>query len=89
MELSRKFDDFEGDTVLLSKDEIEQQLKDAEKAGRLTQLNKDDIAFQLERVRNFAQAQKDSHKEFEVELFPGVRGKLLLLKEWYTVVSTK
>ena len=65
-ELSAKFDRWEPDSFRLGEREIE---------GCLSQLTKrdiDDIAFAQEQVRKFAQIQRDSMKDVEVETLPGV-----------------
>jgi len=65
-ELAKKFDNWpEGKSLLLSKDEIQQQI------SVLSQKEKDDIDYQQERVRKFAQAQLEHTKNFEMEISPG------------------
>ena len=49
-ELTKKFDNYEGD-ILVSKSKIEEISK------KLSQKNKDDIKFSYDRVRKFAEAQ--------------------------------
>ena len=44
----------------------------AQAAAELPQKVKDDIRFSYDRVRGFAEAQRDSLREFEVELSPGL-----------------
>ena len=65
-ELTKKFDNYEGD-ILVSKSKIEEISK------KLSQKNKDDIKFSYDRVRKFAEAQlKNYGKDFEVELSKGL-----------------
>ncbi len=65
-ELSKKFDNYEGD-VIVSKEKIEEIKKN------LDQKTKDDIQFSHERVRKFAEAQlKNYGQDFEVELSDGL-----------------
>ncbi len=65
-ELSEKFDNYSPASFRLSQDQIDDlihQLTDRELA---------DIKFAQEQVRNFAQAQRDSMLDIEVETLPGV-----------------
>jgi len=65
-ELSEKFDNYSPASFKLSQQEIEDlmaQLSDRELA---------DIKFAQEQVRNFAQAQRDTMLDLEVETLPGV-----------------
>ncbi len=65
-ELSEKFDNYSPASFRLSQDQIEDlisQLSDRELA---------DIKFAQEQVRNFAQAQRNSMLDIEVETLPGV-----------------
>lgn len=62
---TRKFDNWHGDIV------VSQQDIDAAAANVPEQLKKD-IQFAYERVRDFAQAQRNSLSEFETELSPGL-----------------
>jgi sulfopropanediol 3-dehydrogenase len=65
-EISAKFDKWNPPAFRLSEQEIE---------GCLSQLSKqaiDDIKFAQTQVRNFAQAQRSSIKDIEVETLPGV-----------------
>ena len=65
-ELTKKFDNYEGD-ILVSKSKIEEISK------KLSQKNKDDIKFSYDRVRKFAEAQlKNYGQDFEVELSKGL-----------------
>ena len=65
IELTRKFDKYEGNIVVTQED-----IKAA--AAKVPEQLKKDIKFAYDRVRDFAQAQKDSMKEFETELSPGL-----------------
>src|SRR5437762_2897270 len=64
--LSTKFDDWSPANFRLSEPEIERAI--AEVARR----DLDDIRFAQAQVRNFAQKQKDTLKDLEVETLPGV-----------------
>jgi len=65
-EISRKFDNYEGD-VIVSQEKIEEVIKS------LDQKVKDDVQFSYDRVRNFAEHQlKHLNNNFEVELSPGL-----------------
>ena len=62
---AKELDGFTGD-VIVSKEKIKN-------AGKLVpQKLKDDIHFAHERIKKFAEAQKNSIKEFETELSPGL-----------------
>jgi sulfopropanediol 3-dehydrogenase len=64
LEYTRRLDGFSGE-VLVSPEAIE-------RAGRaISQKLKDDIRFAYDRVRSFAEHQRQSLGEFEVELSPG------------------
>jgi sulfopropanediol 3-dehydrogenase len=63
---SRKFDGWEPQDFKLSRAEIEAARK------ALSPRELDDIAFAQKQIRNFAQAQRDSMKDVEVETMPGV-----------------
>ncbi|MGB0958107.1 MAG: histidinol dehydrogenase, partial [Litorivicinus sp.] len=65
-EYTAKFDKYEGQTLRLSREEIDACYKE------LTQENLDDIAFAQTQVRNFAQIQRDSMLDVEQETLPGV-----------------
>ena len=65
-ELSVKFDKWDREDYRLSQADIEACM------GQLTQRDLDDIAFAQTQVRNFAQHQRDSIKDIEVETLPGV-----------------
>jgi sulfopropanediol 3-dehydrogenase len=65
-EYSEKFDNWSPESYRLDRDAID-ACYDA-----LTDQEKDDIRFAQEQVRNFAQIQRDSMKDVEVETLPGV-----------------
>jgi len=65
-ELSAKFDNWSPERFRLSDDEI------ASAVRSLSQGQLDDIQFAQAQVRNFAQAQRDSIRDIEVETLPGV-----------------
>src|SRR6195256_4528712 len=65
-ELSAKFDQWDRKDYRLTDAEI----KDC--VAQLSKLNIDDIKFAQEQVRNFAQHQRNSMKDIEVETLPGV-----------------
>ena len=65
-EYSEKFDNWSPDSYRLSRAEIDACYDE------LTEQEKDDIRFAQEQVRNFAQIQRDSMKDVEVETLPGV-----------------
>jgi sulfopropanediol 3-dehydrogenase len=65
-ELSKKFDNWSPTSFLLSQKEIEACV------NSLSQGQVDDIRFAQKQVRNFAQIQRDSLKDVEVETMPGV-----------------
>ena len=65
-ELSEKFDGYAPASFRLSQDEIDGLI------AELTPRELDDIKFAQEQVRNFAQAQRDSMRDIEVEPIPGV-----------------
>ncbi|MCK0166510.1 histidinol dehydrogenase [Jannaschia sp. S6380] len=65
-ELSQKFDDYAPDSFRLSRDEIDALM------AELSERELADIRFAQEQVRNFAQAQRDSMLDIEVETMPGV-----------------
>ena len=66
LELSRKFDGWERPDFRLSQAEIDACL------AQLTDQALSDIAFAQTQVRNFAQRQKDTMLDLEVETLPGV-----------------
>ena len=63
---SRKFDNWDPEDFRLSRDQITAARK------QLSARQIDDIAFAQKQVRNFAQIQRDSMKDVEVETYPGV-----------------
>jgi sulfopropanediol 3-dehydrogenase len=63
---SRQFDGWEPQDFRLSRAEIEAARK------ALSPRELDDIAFAQKQIRNFAQAQRDSMKDVEIETMPGV-----------------
>ena len=65
-EYSEKFDNWSPDSYRLSRAEIDLCY------DQLTEQEKGDIRFAQEQVRNFAQIQRDSMKDVEVETLPGV-----------------
>ena len=65
-ELSEKFDRFSPASFRLSEGEIESL------TNRVSTRDMDDIRFAQEQVRKFAQAQRDSMLDIEVETLPGV-----------------
>ena len=65
-ELSVKFDQWDRKDYRLTDAEIKDCL------SQLSQRNLDDIKFAQEQVRNFAQHQRESMKDIEVETLPGV-----------------
>ena len=66
-ELSEKFDKWSPKSFQLSSADIEKLV------GSLSKETVDDIKFAQKQVRNFAQIQKDSIRDVEVETLPGVR----------------
>jgi len=65
-DLSEKFDNYSPPSFRLSPQEIDELI------GRLTDRELADIRFAQEQVRNFAQAQRNSMLDIEVETLPGV-----------------
>ena len=65
-ELSRKFDNWSPPSFKLTADEIERAIAQVRKRDL------DDIKFAQAQVRNFAQQQKATLRELEVETLPGV-----------------
>jgi sulfopropanediol 3-dehydrogenase len=62
---ARKLDRWDGEIVV-----GRQQMEAA--ASRVSETLKEDIRASHDRVKRFAEAQRDSHREFEVELSPGL-----------------
>ncbi|MCP9482517.1 histidinol dehydrogenase [Shimia sp. CNT1-13L.2] len=65
-ELSEKFDNYSPESFRLSQAQIDELI------GQLTDRELEDIKFAQAQVRNFAQAQRDSMLDIEVETLPGV-----------------
>ncbi len=65
-EYAKKFDNYEAESFRLSPEQIKAAY------DRLDQSVIDDIKFAQDQVRNFAQIQRDSMKDVEVETLPGV-----------------
>ncbi len=65
-ELSAKFDKYEPANFRLSESEIDAAV------SKVARRDLEDIRFAQTQVRNFAQAQKDSMRDIEVETLPGV-----------------
>ncbi len=65
-ELSAKFDDYTPASFRLSETDIESLM------GQVGARDLEDIRFAQEQVRNFAQAQRDSMLDTEIETLPGV-----------------
>ncbi|WP_085902052.1 histidinol dehydrogenase [Kiloniella majae] len=65
-ELSIKFDNYDRQTYRLSQDEIDDLI------AKVTPRDLEDIKFAQEQVVKFAQAQRDSMLDIEVETMPGV-----------------
>ena len=65
-ELANKFDGYDRDSYRLSEEEIEAII------AKVSPEDMADIRFAQEQVRNFAQAQRDSMLDIEVETLPGV-----------------
>ncbi len=65
-EYSRKFDNWDPTDFRLSRDQI------TAARNQLSAREIEDIAFAQKQVRNFAQIQRDSMKDVEVETYPGV-----------------
>lgn len=65
-ELANKFDGYDRDSYRLSEDEIQAII------AKVSPEDMADIRFAQEQVRNFAQAQRDSMLDIEVETLPGV-----------------
>ncbi len=65
-ELAVKFDKYDRDSYRLSEDEIQAII------AKVSPREMADIEFAQEQVRNFAQAQRDSMVDIEVETLPGV-----------------
>ncbi len=64
--LSKKFDDYTPDSFRLSEADIEALI------AQLTERELKDIKFAQAQIRNFAQAQRDTMLDLEIETMPGV-----------------
>lgn len=71
-EYAKKLDNWSGD-ILVTPEEMERRTKD------IPAEIKRDIEFAADQVRRFAEAQRDSIREFQVELYPGVTAGQRLL----------
>lgn len=65
-ELSQRFDDWAPETFRLTEQQIETAM------GKVAKRDLEDIKFAQAQVRNFAQHQRDSLQDIEVETLPGV-----------------
>ena len=65
-EFAKKFDNYTPESFKLSQAEIDNLI------NQVSKQDLDDIKFAQEQVRNFAQAQRDSMQDIEVETMPGV-----------------
>lgn len=65
-EMAVKFDGYDRDSYRLTQDEIDALM------AQVSERDMADIKFAQEQVRNFAQAQRDSMVDIEVETLPGV-----------------
>jgi len=65
-EFAEKFDNYTPESFKLSQSEIDSLIQ------QVSPQDLEDIKFAQEQVRNFAQAQRDSMKDIEVETMPGV-----------------
>src|SRR4029079_3044884 len=65
-ELSKKFDNWEPNDFRLSPAEVEKAI------SQVSKRDLEDIKFAQAQVRNFAQKQRDTMKDLEVETLPGV-----------------
>jgi sulfopropanediol 3-dehydrogenase len=65
-DLSEKFDKYSPPSFRLSPSEIEALM------GKVSARDMDDIRFAQAQVRNFAQAQRDSMRDIEIETLPGI-----------------
>ena len=66
LELSEKFDNFSPETFRLSKNDIENAIK------AVSERDLEDIKFAQKQIRNFAEKQKASLNDIELETIPGV-----------------
>ena len=65
-DLAHKFDNYVPDNFRLSESDVQHLI------GKVSKRDLDDIKFAQTQVRNFAQAQRDSMKDIEIETMPGV-----------------
>jgi sulfopropanediol 3-dehydrogenase len=65
-ELSAKFDNYEPESFRLAASEIEAALQ------KVSSRDMDDIKFAQKQIRTFAEAQRDSMSDIEIETMPGV-----------------
>jgi sulfopropanediol 3-dehydrogenase len=65
-DLSKKFDNWAPESFRLTPQEVERAV------GQVSKRDLDDIKFAQAQVRNFAQKQKDTMRDLEVETLPGV-----------------
>jgi sulfopropanediol 3-dehydrogenase len=65
-EFAKKFDNYTPESFKLSQEEIDNLI------NQVSKQDLEDIKFAQEQVRNFAQAQRDSMQDIEVETMPGV-----------------
>ena len=65
-ELSQKFDNWSPANFKLTESEVDRAI------GQVAKRDLDDIKFAQAQVRNFAQEQKETLRELEVETLPGV-----------------
>ncbi|MEX2617677.1 MAG: histidinol dehydrogenase [Alphaproteobacteria bacterium] len=65
-ELSQRFDNWSPETFRLSEQDIETAM------GKVAKRDIEDITFAQAQVRNFAQHQRDSMRDLEVETLPGI-----------------
>ena len=65
-DLSRQFDNWSPPSFKLAPDEIDRAI------GQMRKRDLDDIKFAQAQVRNFAQKQKETLRDLEVETLPGV-----------------
>ena len=66
LEYSKKFDNFQPDTISVSKDEVKAAY------GRVAPETVDCLKFSAERIRNFAEHQRGCIKELSYDISPGV-----------------
>ena len=65
-EMAEKFDNYSPDSYRLSQDQIDALI------SKVSAQELEDIRFAQEQVKNFAQAQRDSMQDIELETMPGV-----------------